>query len=274
MRWRLLKDGALTGVRNMARDESVARAVGRGESPPTLRLYRWDPPCLSLGYFQRYHEVNLDECVRRGVDVVRRPTGGRAVVHHHEVTYSVSLPLSEVPEGINQAYLYLSQGLMEAFRYLGLEPRLSPRSGSGAGSSACFDAPSTQELLLGNKKAVGSAQVRRWGALLQHGSVPFRFDQEEVAALLTANAEQAERLALVLSKKATDLSEALGREPGVNEIEDALAKGFERALGVVLEPGGLSAEEEALSAMLETNKYASSGWTEVRQVEEGEDCSI
>ncbi len=274
MRWRLLKDGPLTGARNMARDEAVARSVGRGESLPTLRLYRWKPPCLSLGYFQRYHEVNLDECLRRGVDVVRRPTGGRAVLHYHEVTYSVSLPLSEVPESINRAYVYLSQGLMEAFRYLGLEPKLSPGSGSGAGSSACFDAPSTQELLLDNRKAVGSAQVRRWGALLQHGSVPFRFDREEVAALLTASPERAERLVLVLKKKATDLSEAMGREPDVMEIEGALAEGFRRALGIVLEPGALSVEEEALSIALETDKYASPEWTQVGQAKEGEDCSI
>ena len=274
MRWRLIRDEACTGRRNMAVDEAIARLVGRGEAPPTLRVYRWAPPCVSLGYFQRYEEVNLKECQKRGLDVVRRPTGGRAVVHHHEVTYSVCLGTTDVPESVVQSYVYLSRGLLEAYRHLGADATLAPGRRHASSSAACFDIPSVQELLVNGKKAVGSAQVRKWEALLQHGSLPLKFDAEEVSSVLTHDAEAAARLRRVLSARATDLEEALGRVPEPGEVEEALRVGFEKGLGIELVYGELSKAEEELSLRLETGKYGNPIWNEARQGEEGDNCTI
>jgi lipoate-protein ligase A len=258
----------------MAVDEAVARIVGRGEAPPTLRVYRWDPPCVSLGYFQRYEEVNLKECQRRGLDVVRRPTGGRAVVHHHEVTYSVCLATTHVPEGVIQSYVYLSRGLLEAYRYLGADATLAPGRRHSGLSAACFDLSSVQEILVNGRKAIGSAQVRKWEALLQHGSLPLRFDSQVVSSVLTHDAEAAMRLGRVLSARAIDLEEALGRVPEPQEVEEALRVGFEKGLGIELVYGELTREEEELSLRLEAKKYGNLAWNEARQAEEGVNCSI
>jgi lipoate-protein ligase A len=150
--------------------------VAAGASPPTLRFYGWSPACLSLGYFQPFDVVDLDGCRALGVDVVRRPTGGRAILHDCEFTYSVALPASVLGHdgGILPSYYRLSLALQDGLRRLGVPATLAPQSaasGPPEHGPVCFDRPSAHEILLHGRKLVGSAQMRRDGGVLQHGSI-------------------------------------------------------------------------------------------------------
>src|SRR5881398_2718711 len=173
--WRLLLDPPAEGAWNMAVDEVLLEGVAAGSSPPTLRFYAWTPACLSLGYFQPFSVVNVEGCRGLGIDIVRRPTGGRAILHDRELTYSVALPAAVLGQdgGVLPSYYRLSLALQDGLRRLGVPATLAPES---AGSSAahgpvCFDRPSAHEILLHGRKLVGSAQMRRGGGLLQHGSI-------------------------------------------------------------------------------------------------------
>src|SRR5256714_4150073 len=173
--WRLLLDSPAAGAWNMAVDEVLLEGVVAGTAPPTLRFYGWTPPCLSLGYFQPFDAVNLDGCRALGVDVVRRPTGGRAILHDRELTYSVVLPASTLGHdgGVLPSYRRLSLALQDGLRRLGVPATLAPESAgrSAAHGAVCFDRPSAPEILLHGRKLVGSAQMRRGGGPLQPGSI-------------------------------------------------------------------------------------------------------
>lgn len=160
----------------MRRDQEILAEVAAAAAPPTLRLYSWAPPALSLGRFQKTGEVvDVEACRRLGIDIVRRPTGGRAVLHDRELTYSLAIPdrRSLVPAGVVPAYRFISGALLDAFARLGVEAQLSSEKSQGAGLApgSCFDSPSAYELHVRGKKVVGSAQMRREGVLLQHGSI-------------------------------------------------------------------------------------------------------
>ena len=182
----------------MALDEELLDAVAAGTSPPTLRFYGWSPPCLSLGYFQPAELVDLEACGRFHVDLVRRPTGGRAILHDRELTYSLSLPLAALGEeqGVVASYRRLSLALVAGLRQAGYPVQAQPQAVDHRRepSPACFDRPAQHEVLLGGRKVVGSAQVRRGGALLQHGSVLFAPQVEETVRLLRLTAPQREEL--------------------------------------------------------------------------------
>src|SRR5436190_3445677 len=149
--WRLLLDPPAEGVWNMAVDEVLLDGVAAGSAPPTLRFYAWSPACLSLGYFQPFSVVNLEGCRGLGVEVVRRPTGGRAILHDRELTYSVVLPASTLGHdgGVLPSYRRLSVALQDGLRRLGITAMLAPESaagGSPAHGPACFDRPSAHEI--------------------------------------------------------------------------------------------------------------------------------
>lgn len=186
VKWHIIEDPPLTGEENMQRDLRYFQAVSQGQSPPVLRLYSWNPPALSLGRLQKEENVvDLEACQRLGIDVVRRPTGGRAVLHDRELTYSIMVPegFGPIPRGVLDSYRFFSQGIADAFALLGIEAVLSPRSrhrerGPFGAPGSCFDTPSPYELMVKGKKVVGSAQFRAGGALLQHGSIPLKFPYE------------------------------------------------------------------------------------------------
>src|SRR5256714_10530366 len=151
--WRLLLDSPAAGAWNMAVDEVLLEGVVAGTAPPTLRFYGWTPPCLSLGYFQPFDAVNLDGCRALGVDVVRRPTGGRAILHDRELTYSVVLPASTLghDRGVLPSYRRLSLALQAGLQRLGIDVSLAPESEAptrAVHGPACFDRPSAHEILL------------------------------------------------------------------------------------------------------------------------------
>ena len=174
----------------MAVDEAVLHALADGLGQPTLRFYQWDPPCLSLGYNQPWAEVDEAACARLGYTWVRRPTGGRAILHTDELTYSVLVPVEDprVAGGIVESYRRLSTGLLAGLRNLGAEV-FQAQMGAMANpdqGAVCFDTPSHYEITVTGRKLVGSAQVRRRGVVLQHGTLPLRGDLGRIFGCLRA----------------------------------------------------------------------------------------
>lgn len=265
--WRLLNTGYKTGPENMAIDEAIQRAHGRGEVPPTLRFYGWQPASVTIGYFQSMAgEVNLEAVRAGGWGAVRRQTGGRMIFHHEELTYSVAIREGLLPGGVVDTYRELSAGLLEGLKNLGAQPELSGesedprRANPGGFNTACFDAPSAYELTIGGKKVAGSAQTRGHGVILQHGSIPFHLDVDLLFSLLNAPAERLERLKERFRSKAMALDEALGRPVGWDEAVAAFTAGFRDGLGLELTLGALTPAEEAEAAELLRTKYGSDEW--------------
>jgi lipoyl(octanoyl) transferase len=258
--WRLLVDAPAGGAWNMAVDEMLLDGVAAGTTPPTLRFYEWTPPCLSLGYFQPFEVVDLDGCQTLGVEVVRRPTGGRAILHDRELTYSVALPASVLGDdgGVLPSYHRLSLALQQGLRQLGVPATLAPESASRAPAHGpvCFDRPSAHEILLHGRKLVGSAQMRRGQSLLQHGSILIepRLDKLMRCLRLTGGAG---------SRGLEDGVAGLA-ELGVihiGQIGAAIGAAFATEFGVDLVEAPLRAEEEAAAEALARSKYQSAGWT-------------
>ncbi len=269
MSWRLVLDGAADGYTNMAVDEAILEAHLAGEVPPTVRFYRWRPACLSIGYFQRAaREVDEAGCRRHGVDWVRRPTGGRAILHDVELTYSVVAGEGHpaVEGGVLESYRRISAALVAGLRRLGAPAEMAPARarGHGLGSAACFDAPSDYEVTIQGRKVIGSAQVRRGGALLQHGAILLAVDMaRQVGVLQPPPGMTQAQLAELLRPRLISLAEALGRPVSAEELAVALCAGFEEAWGLALREGGLTrAEQERVAAL--RDKYASDAWNRRR----------
>ena len=270
----------------MAIDEAILWAVAEGKAPPTLRFYGWQPPCLSIGYSQSMGEVDVDRCREAGIDFVRRPTGGRAILHADELTYSVVAPQTEprVAGGVIESYRRLSTGLVAGLRALGVDagqalmpspppypPSPSPKVGRGGGgrrgervrapSAACFDAPSSYEITVGGKKLVGSAQVRKRGVVLQHGSLPLEGDIARIFDFLKVSSEgKREESKQELRARATSLRLTLGCDVSFEEVARHLVAGFAQAMNLRLIPGRLSKHELALAERLRREKYATQEW--------------
>ncbi|GAW27833.1 hypothetical protein ULO1_04030 [Carboxydocella sp. ULO1] len=269
MQWRLIDSGSMDPYWNMAVDEAILEAVAAGQVPPTLRFYAWQPPGLSLGYFQRLQqEVDLVACQRLGVKVVRRLTGGRAVLHEHELTYSLIAPQDHpaVSGSVLESYLKISRGLLTGLKNLGIDACLAEgKSGTEPASSACFDAPSRYELTVEGKKLVGSAQTRKQGVVLQHGSILVRLETEKLFACLRFPSEEMRRRLLSnFHQRAITIGAILGREPEYEELVNAFTAGFSQGLGIELQTGLLTEQEKAQAAMLVAEKYSQESWNNLR----------
>ena len=258
--WRLLIDPPADGAWNMAVDEALLEryAAATGLMAPTLRLYGWDPPALSLGKSQPAESVCRPELLHaEGIDLVRRPTGGRAVLHERERTYAVvgRLGPEPFPGGVVETYRRVAGALVLVLRELGLE-RLSedddtrPPPAGNTGPS-CFDAISVHEISQDGRKLVGSSQLRRRGAFLQHGSFPLSSDPARLARAFGRAA----------SDHHGDLELALGAAIDPAALDQALAAGFERAFRTRLVEGELSPDEAERAARLRCWKYDSVAWT-------------
>jgi lipoate-protein ligase A len=263
--WRLLRHGAARGAENMAIDEAITKAIAERLVPPTLRFYAWAPPCVSLGRNQKLAEVDAARCAGRGYEIVRRPTGGRAILHTDELTYSVVAPPDHpiLAGYVLDSYLRLSGGLVAGLARLGIDAEPAPgtnRAGPGV-SAACFEVPSAYEIVAGSRKVLGSAQARRARSVLQHGSLPLTGDLTRVVDCL-AFADEAEREALhrSLDGHAATAEELAGRPIGYGEAMDALTAGFAEALGIELIPGELTDAERAWVSELLRDKYVNPEW--------------
>ena len=265
-RWRLVNGGCQDGATNMAADEAILLGVAQHHSLPTLRFYGWTPPCVSIGYAQSLRtEIDLDACCTRGYGWVRRPTGGRAVLHADELTYSVIAPLGEprVKGDIVTSYRRISMGLLAGLRLLGCEAVQADQrreAARGAESAACFEVPSHYEVMALGRKLMGSAQVRRRGVVLQHGALPLTGDVGRLAHVLAVPGDQRAQIRERLRRRAIALDEALRRPVTFSEVAEALARGFAEALNLALEPADLSHEEEADLWQLRA-RYSGEQWT-------------
>ena len=236
-KWRLINDPPLSGKINMDRDLQIMLEVAEGKAPPTLRLYRWSPPALSLGFSQKEEKVaDLEACRRLNIDIVRRPTGGRAVLHHRELTYSIVIPENHtlIPKGILPSYKFLSRALITALDLLDIGASLAAgeKKGQKPIPGACFDSSSAYEIQVGGKKVVGSAQLRRNGVLLQHGSILLELAAELYFQVLkkTSRGTKASLFIEALGKKAAGLLD-LGCRLNEKDLEQSLVAGFSQILG-------------------------------------------
>ena len=266
--WRLIEHPPAHGAWNMAVDEAILESVNNHQSLPTLRLYAWQPACLSLGHAQPFAEVNTQVLEAQGWDVVRRPTGGRAILHVDELTYSVIAPQYEprVKGGVLESYLRLSEALLEALRTLGLQPHAN-ENGSNHNTKTpnpvCFEVPSNYEITVNGKKLIGSAQARRKDGLLQHGAVPLYGDLTRIISALKFPdaAAQDEAQARLLAHATTvelELGQAVTWERACHAFRDA----FHRVLNIDLQPAELTEDEIQRAQKLMQEKYAHPSWTE------------
>ncbi len=259
--WRLLWDGPGDGPWNMAVDEAVTLAVGDGEVPATLRFYTWSAPTVSLGYLQRTREsVDLAACRRLGIPLVRRPTGGRAVLHAAELTYSVAVPLAGPWRALSVAEVFarISRGLIAGLRCLGVEACVGEagvRAGIGREAAACFLGRRMPAVLVGGRKVIGSAQ-RRWNrSLLQHGSLLLRFDPRDHQAIFPSwpRADP--------SAGVTCLSTLLGGPVPICTLVSALVEGWQGAFAAPCLPGDLTPVERKAAEGLVRVRYGRTDWT-------------
>lgn len=253
MHWHFLRSTPGDGATNMAVDEALMR-LARRNGHATLRVYAWSSPTLSLGRNQRARGCyDLAAASRAGVSFVRRPTGGRALLHHREATYSVTMP-AEDAAAASRAYEFINDVLLTALDRLGVPARRASGTPSlPPGLRPCFDAPAERELVVDDRKLVGSAQWRHEGNLLQHGSILIQDDQPMIAGLLLDGA-------LAGATRAATLQDVLGRSPALDEIAAALRDALARTTMTrvtELEPDAqFDTDVEALRAT-----YADDAWT-------------
>lgn len=245
--WRLVVDGAGDGAWNMAVDEALLEARRAGRSGPVLRMYRWRAPTVTLGRYQSAADVDLEACAALGVDVVRRPTGGRGVLHDDELTYAVIASTEDgLPRGVAASYRLLGEALAEAYRLLGVGAELTARDRHAGRSGACYLHASRADLSLGAAKLSGSAQVWRQHTCLQHGSFVRSRDAALEARVFGLDA--AERRSL--ERSTATLASALGDPPPLMEVASAVREAFARVLGVEAMPSTLAASESRVAASL------------------------
>lgn len=267
--WRLINDLPAIGARNMAVDEAIMRAVAAGRQPPTLRLYGWHPPCLSLGYGQRAGDVDWERLAARQWDCVRRTTGGRAILHTDELTYSLSLPLTHpLAQGeVVESYREISRALLNALERLGAQPRADRRAQGAAKTfdPVCFETPSDYEITVGGRKLVGSAQARRGGGLLQHGTIPLTGDIARICDVLRYPDDEAREAAKQhVRGRALTLEDALGQAISWETAALAVTDAFRDTFGLELSRDTLSGEEMTEVARLSADVYGAESWTKRR----------
>lgn len=268
--WRLLiahENHAARGAWNMAVDEAILEHLGCGDSLPTLRLYAWNPPCLSLGYAQPSADVDITRLEQRGWEVVRRLTGGRAILHTDELTYSVIAPADEprVEGSVLESYNRLAQVLLLAVKNLELPVEIKEgRVNENATlNPVCFEVPSTYEITVNGKKLIGSAQARKKEGVLQHGSLPLTGDLSRICQVLVFEHESAREAASNrLFERATTVESALGSAISWEDAAQAFIHAFEAQLGLSLARGELSASESSRAKELVRKKYNHRSWTE------------
>lgn len=268
--WNFIDSGNCSPAYNMALDEALLIWHSNGEIAPTIRFYGWDPPTLSIGYFQRVDkEINMEAVKQYGFGFVRRPTGGRGVLHDQELTYSVIVSEAhpKMPSSVTEAYRVISQGLLEGFKELGLDayfavPRTEEEKEAlkNPRSAVCFDAPSWYELVVEGKKIAGSAQTRQKGVILQHGSIVLDIDTKKLFDLFKyPNERVRERLERNFQNKAVAIN-SLREAVTIDEAKMAFKAGFEKGLEIILEPFELTDEKKQFVEKLQKERYESKSW--------------
>lgn len=269
--WRLLIESEpRSGAANMAVDQAIALACAAGESPPTLRFYRWQPPAISLGRHQPFADIDLAAADAHGYEIVRRSTGGRAILHTDELTYSVAAPAHEprVTGGVMDSYLRLSNALVAGLQQLGVQADKAPGTSRTTPdvSAACFEVPSAYEITAGGRKLIGSAQSRRAKYVLQHGSLPLSGDITRLVDVLALPAPEVTALRAQLAARACTLAQAChvaDDAPAVqfDFVAQRMAAGFRTALNLTFKSEQATPAELRSAARLIREQYANPEWT-------------
>ncbi|MCX5642356.1 MAG: lipoate--protein ligase family protein [Candidatus Omnitrophica bacterium] len=226
--WQLIDTNKGTGKYNMEFDLKLLASAEKGEIPPTLRFYRWNPPAVSFGSGQKpEEEANFDFCRQNGIDIVRRPSGGGAILHEDEITYSFTGQISDHPafQDLLSSYYIIVEGLMAGLKKIGVNAEV--RGGKSSGPERfipCFALSSRHDLVVNDKKIIGSAQRRKKNAFMQHGSIPISYNPQLVTGVFPNPQD--------FFDKATSIAEVLGYKPEDSVIKEALAQGMEESLGV------------------------------------------
>lgn len=269
--WYFINSGPCQPAYNMALDEALLDWHSAGEIPPVIRFYEWNPATLSIGYFQHAHkDINLQAVQEQNLGFVRRPTGGRAVLHDQELTYSVIVSESypNMPATVTEAYRVISEGLLLGFQKLGLEAYFSvPQTEQQLAdlkkpkSAVCFDAPSWYELVVEGKKVAGSAQTRQKGVILQHGAILLDLNEELLLSVFNFASEEAkERMRRKLPEKAVAMNQFVDTPFTIDQCVEAFSKGFEEALNIELMPYELNEIQQQYIEHLMKTKYATNEW--------------
>jgi lipoate-protein ligase A len=264
---RLLPLALASGPRNMAVDEAILDAVAAGDSPPTLRFYGWRGRWLSIGMAESIADVDLDACRAAGVRVLRRPSGGTAVLHRSQVAWALLLPSGHqlAPGDIIDSYAQHAAITLRALAGLGVSARPATRAEAKAPlldellAMACFGGLAPHEVVVGDppRKLVGWGQVRRRGVVMHHAAVSLTFDPDALAGLLAADRA---RLAGALTRRVIGLDEAAGRAVGRDELAAAVVAAF-GAIGMPSEPGELTCGERRRAGELVRTKFGHESWT-------------
>ncbi len=266
--WRVIYSPPATGAMNMAIDEAILYAVSRKEQLPTLRLYAWSPPCLSLGYAQPSTDVDLSRLHSLGWSIVRRPTGGRAILHADELTYSITAPLDHplVAGSILESYSRLAKALLETLYRLGLPARADPQydhpQGAQPGDPVCFEVPSNYEITVNGKKIIGSAQARRNGGVLQHGALPLFGDINRINWVLYYEDDiKRQQASERLSARATTVEAILHKPISWLFAAETMQTAFSDVFSIEFIKSDMSESEQHYALKLAEERYASPQWT-------------
>lgn len=270
-KWYFINSGPCSPSFNMALDEALLDWHSEGSIPPVIRFYEWNPATLTIGYFQKAEkDINLQEVKKQGLGFVRRPTGGRAVLHDKELTYSVivSEQYPNMPESVTEAYRVISEGLLLGFQNLGLDAYFSVPDTKEKReelkkpqSAVCFDASSWYELVVEGKKVAGSAQTRQKGVILQHGSILLDLDLDQLLSLFNFSSDAVrDRMRRKMPDKAVAINNMTDRRVTISECIDAFRNGFEKALHIELVPYELTDEQKLYVQKLEETKYLTDEW--------------
>ncbi|MCM3389924.1 lipoate--protein ligase family protein [Ureibacillus chungkukjangi] len=270
-KWYFINSGPCSPSYNMALDEALLDLHSQGEIPPVIRFYEWNPATLSIGYFQSAEkDIDLEIIKEQKLGFVRRPTGGRAVLHESELTYSIIVneQYPDMPAGVTEAYRVLSEGLLLGFQNLGLDAYFSipdteekQQDLKKPKSAVCFDAPSWYELVVEGKKVAGSAQTRQKGVILQHGAILLDLDEEKLLSVFKfSSAEAKEKMRQKLPEKAVAINRLTDKEITISQCIEAFKEGFEQALDIELVPYQLTEEQMQYVKNLEATKYLTDEW--------------
>lgn len=250
--WRLLKTGVHHAAKNMAIDRAILKAHSEKKVPPTVRFYHWDPPAISIGYFQSLNdEIDLASCEKYNVDYVRRITGGGAVFHEDEVTYSIVIDENHafIPKNILESYGRICGAIMKGLRHIDIESTYAP----------------INDILVDKKKISGNAQTRKYNTVLQHGTILTDVDVDKMFSLLKVpNEKIKDKMISNVKQRVTSIQHILGQQIDSNTVSLALQKGFEEEFNVDLVNGTLTAEEKELAQQYEKQYFLNPEWNHKR----------
>ena len=267
--WGFIDTGSQDASINMAIDELLLHWHGEGKIPPTLRFYQWSAPSLSVGRFQKVEKtIDFKGVEKYNCQFVRRLTGGSAVLHDDELTYSlvVSEQHPAIPKSVREAYYILSKGVLEGYKNLGIHADYAiPAEKSGLDRTAvCFEKIAHYEMIVEGKKISGNAQTRMNGVLLQHGSIPMSIDKQMLFDLFLFSSEKAkQRQRDRFSKKATTINEYTHDQHEYALLKAAFYNGFQTGLGITLKPFQLSHDQWKEVYDLSRTKYATDSWNQL-----------